>query len=78
MGSNGTHNITRVGASKCVAKIAPAWKMELAVRSTVGVRRAAKTSLEAAIVQKVNAEADSAPVLLPIVNVILMFAGTAG
>jgi len=37
MGSNGTHNITRVGASKCVAKIAPAWKMELAVRSTVGM-----------------------------------------
>ncbi|CAN6325437.1 unnamed protein product, partial [Urochloa humidicola] len=75
---NGTHNITHVGASKCVAKIALVWKMELAVRSTVGVQRAAKTSLEAAIVQKVNVEADSAPVLPPVVNVIRMFAGTAG
>jgi hypothetical protein len=37
MGSNGTHNITHVGASKCVAKIALVWKMELAVRSTVGM-----------------------------------------
>jgi hypothetical protein len=44
----------------------------------IGVRRAAKTSLEAVIVQKVNAEADSAPVLQPIVNVIQMFVGIAG
>lgn len=78
MGSNGTHNTTHVGASKCVAKIAHVWKMELAVRSTVGVQRAAKTSLEAVIAQRVNAEADSAPVSLPAANVILMFAGTAG
>jgi len=78
MGSNGTHNITHVCASKCVVKIAPVWKMELAAKSTVGVRRAAKTSLEAVIVQKVNAEADSAPVLQPIVNVIQMFVGIAG
>lgn len=78
MGSNGTHNIHRVDASKCVAKIAPVWKMELVVRSTVGVQKAAKTSLEAVIVQKVNAEADNAHVLLPVVNVIRMFAGTAG
>ncbi|TVU47308.1 hypothetical protein EJB05_06903 [Eragrostis curvula] len=78
MGSNGTHNTRHVGASKCVAKIAPVWKMELAVRSTAGVQRAAKTNLEAAIVRKVNAEAGNAHVLLPAVNVIQMFAGTVG
>lgn len=44
----------------------------------IGVRRAAKTSLEAVIVQKVNAEADSAPVLQPVVNVIQMFVGIVG
>lgn len=36
MGSDGTHNTLHVGASKFVAKIAPAWKMELAVRNIVG------------------------------------------
>lgn len=35
-GSNVTHNIAHVRASKCVVKIAPVWKMELAVKSTVG------------------------------------------
>lgn len=77
-GSNVTHNIAHVRASKCVVKIAPVRTRELAVRSTVGVRRAAKTSLEAVIVQKANAEADSAPVLQPVVNVIQMFVGIAG
>lgn len=42
------------------------------------VQRAAKIGLEAVIVQKVNAEADNAHVLLPVVNVIQMFAETAG
>jgi hypothetical protein len=45
---------------------------------SIGVQRAAKTSLEAVIVQKVNAEADNVHVLLQAVNVIQMFAGTAG
>lgn len=48
------------------------------MRSTVGVQRAAKTGLEVVIVQKVNAEADNVHVLLPVVNVIRMFAETAG
>lgn len=78
MESNGTLSITHVGVSKCVAKIAPVWKMELVARSTVGAQRAAKIGLEDVIAQKVNAEADSARVLLPVVNVIQMFAETAG
>jgi hypothetical protein len=35
-GSNVTHNIAHVRASKCVVKIAPVRTRELAVRSTVG------------------------------------------
>lgn len=49
-----------------------------AVRNTVGVQKAAKTDLEAVIVQKVSAEAGNAHVLLPVENVIRMFAETAG
>uniref|UniRef100_A0A0D9VT78 SET domain-containing protein n=1 Tax=Leersia perrieri TaxID=77586 RepID=A0A0D9VT78_9ORYZ len=78
MESNGTRSITHVVVSKCVAKIVPVRKMELAVRSIAGVQRAAKIGLEVVIAQKVNAEADNAHVLLPVVNVIQMFAETAG
>ncbi|KAM3313738.1 hypothetical protein ACQJBY_032946 [Aegilops geniculata] len=78
MGSNVTDSIHRVGARKCATKIAPVWKMGHAVRNTVGVRKAAKTDLEAVIVQKVSAEAGNAHVLLPVENVIRMFAETAG
>jgi len=78
MGSNVTPSIHPAGASKRAAKIAPAWKMGHAVRNTAGVQKAAKTGSEAVIVQKVSAEADNAHVLLPVENVIRMFAETAG
>lgn len=44
----------------------------------MGVQKAAKTGLEAVIVQKVSAEADNVHVSLPVENVIRMFAETAG
>lgn len=78
MGSNVTHSIHRVDACKRAAKIVPAWKTVHAVKNTVGVQKAAKTGLEAAIVQKASVEADNAHVLLLVENVIRMFAETAG
>ena len=37
MGSNVTHSIHHVGASKCATKIAPVWKTGHAVRNIVGM-----------------------------------------
>lgn len=52
--------------------------MELAVRSIVDARRVAKIGLGDATVQKANAEAGSAHVLLLGVNVTQMFVGIVG
>lgn len=79
MGSNNhVNNIHPVVASKCVGNSALAWKMKPAVKSTAGVPRAAKIALEDATVQRANAEAASALVLLLVVNVILMSAEIVG
>ncbi|XVF72747.1 hypothetical protein PTKIN_Ptkin12aG0145200 [Pterospermum kingtungense] len=71
-------NILRVDANQCVESNALVCIMELAAKSTVDAQRAAKTGLGDAIVQRVNAEAGSAHVLLLGVSVTQMFAGIVG
>lgn len=72
-------SILHVAASLCAESNAPVYIIgELAAKSTVGARRAARIVLGDVIVQKVSAEVGNAPALLLDVNVIQMFAGTAG
>ncbi|KAE8665402.1 hypothetical protein F3Y22_tig00112616pilonHSYRG00014 [Hibiscus syriacus] len=71
-------NTRRVDASRRVESNALVFTMEFAAKSTVDARRAAKIGSGDATVQKVNAEAASALVLLLGVNVTQMFAGIVG
>lgn len=71
-------NILRADANQCVERNALVCTMELAVKSIVDARRVAKTGLGDATVQRVNAEAGSAHVLLLDVNVTQMFAEIVG
>ncbi|KAK6260334.1 hypothetical protein SCA6_014808 [Theobroma cacao] len=71
-------NILHVDANQCVESSALVCTMELAVKSIVDAQRVAKTGLGDATVQRANAEAGSAHVLLLDVNVTQMFAGIVG
>ncbi|CAL5425895.1 unnamed protein product [Camellia sinensis] len=71
-------NFNHVDASLCVESNALVYIMELAVKSIVGVPKAAKTGSGDVTVQRVSAEAGNAHALLLDVNVILMFVEIVG
>lgn len=71
-------NFNHAYASLCAESNALVYIMELAVKSIVGVPKAAKTGSGDVTVQRVSAEAGNAHALLLDVNVILMFVEIVG
>lgn len=71
-------NMCHADANPCVESSALVYKLELAVKNTVGAQKGAKIDLEDVIVLKVNAKAGNVLVLQLDANVTPMFAEIAG